>query len=123
MTLFDQAAAVMDLRLRAFYGEEVTYIRGTTTADLTTMVGASVHEVDSGFAIPEKVTSVDFLVAAADLTAAGLGVPAAGDRIHRVMGGQTHIYESAPIGKEPAARPADPTANTYRIHTRHIAVT
>lgn len=113
--LLEQASVWLG-RMRAKHlSRTVTYRRGDQQVDLAATVGGTTFEVDTGYAVPERWESRDFLIAAADLVLGGQVVrPQRGDAI--IDAGQ--VYEVMAPGKEDVFRPSDPYGLTWRIHTK-----
>lgn len=106
-------------RQAARCGFPVTYTRGGLSATLTAVAGRTDSQLQDGEAGRQRTeyADQDYLIAAADLAAAGFGPPQRGDRI--AAGGEVH--EVLPIPSEPHYRAADAYAIRWRIHTKRVA--
>ena len=122
--LLQQASAWLGGMRSAYLSHPVTYSRGADSVQVNASIGRTVFEIDDSCGAVESWESRDFLIAAADLVLAIAGnvLPAAGDRISDVEGGQTFVYEVMAPGKEPCWRYSDPYRATLRIHTKQVAV-
>jgi hypothetical protein len=99
----------------------VSYRRGVDSATLQATIGRTVFQVvDQVSQAVLSVESRDYLVATADLAAAGFGVPRAGDRVHEVQGLAEYVYEVMAPGQEPCWRYADPYRLQLRIHAKLV---
>ncbi len=99
----------------------VSYTRGTDSVEVHAAIGKTVFEVESGYAVLERVESRDYLVPAAELVLGGeTTLPARGDRIKEADGGKTFVYEVMAPGNEPHFIFSDPYRKTLRIHTKFV---
>jgi hypothetical protein len=101
-------------------GVSVTYTRGATSA---TIVATASRENQDAVTSPTPGARVDdrerdYLIAYADLTAAGFDAPAAGDRITETLNGVAAVFEVTKPRTEPAWRWADVQRTRVRVHTR-----
>lgn len=121
MSAFDDTLAGGLTAIRQIAGGTVTYRRGATTGSVNAAVGKTDFQAADGDQTLVTWSSVDFLIAVAELLLAGNPIePAAGDRIERTIAGQTVIHEvTAPPG-EPVLAFSDPGHTQYRIHTKRI---
>jgi len=88
---------------------------------LSATVGRTTFEQDDGAGAIVRSQVRDYLIDTADLVlGAAQTLPAKGDRIEEVNGGQKFTYEVMPMGSEPHWRYSDPYRRTLRIHTKHV---
>jgi hypothetical protein len=119
--LLEGASAWLDAQRLKFMSRTVTYARGKDSVDVRATIGKSVFEVESGYAVLERVESRDYLVPAADLVLVGaVTLPLKGDRIKETDGGKVFVYEVMAPGSEPQFQFSDPYRKTLRIHTKFI---
>ena len=121
MDMLEGASAWLDAQRLKFMSRVVGYHRGDDFAQVHAAIGRSVFEVDSGFAVLERVESRDYLVPAAELVLNGeTTLPARGDRIKETDGAVVFVYEVMAPGNEPHFVFSDPYRRTLRIHTKFI---
>ena len=119
--LLEGASAWLDAQRLKFMSRTVSYCRGKDSVDVRATVGKTVFEVDSGYAVLERIESRDYLVPAADLVLDGeVTLPARGDRIKEADGEKVFVYEVMAPGSEPHFQFSDPYRKTLRIHTKFI---
>ena len=119
--LLEGASAWLDAQRVKFMSRVVSYTRGKDAVDVRATIGKSVFEVDSGYAVLERIESRDYLVPAADLVLAGQAtLPLKGDRIKETQDGKVFVYEVLAPGHEPHFTFSDPYRKTLRIHTKFI---
>jgi hypothetical protein len=119
--LLEGASAWLDAQRLKFMSRTVSYCRGKDSVDVRATIGKTVFEVDSGYAVLERVESRDYLVPAADLVLDGeVTLPARGDRIKETDGDKVFVYEVMAPGSEPHFIFSDPYRKTLRIHTKFI---
>jgi len=124
MTLMARGATALVTRMKAAAGVSVTYTRGASSAALTPWVGRTLfarQPTDPGGAAAVWGDR-DYLLAAADLTAAGFGLPQKGDRLTETLAGAPVTFEVVtPDTGEPAWRYADQTRLIYRLHVKRVS--
>ena len=122
MDLLEGGSAWLDAQRVKFMSRVVSYTRGKDAVAVHAMIGKSVFEVDSGFAVLERIESRDYLVPAAELVLGGeTTLPARGDRIKETDGsGKVFVYEVMAPGSEPHFSFSDPYRKTLRIHTKFV---
>jgi hypothetical protein len=121
--ILEGASAWLDAQRLKFMSRTVTYARGKDSITVRATIGKSVFEVESGYAVLERVESRDYLVSAADLVLAGaVTLPLKGDRIKETDGGKMFVYEVMAPGNEPHFQFSDPYRKTLRIHTKFIGM-
>ena len=119
--LLEGASAWLDAQRLKFMSRVVGYHRGKDSVDVRATIGKTVFEVDSGYAVLERIESRDYLVPAADLVMAGqVTLPLRGDRIKETDGDKVFVYEVMAPGSEPHFQFSDPYRKTLRIHTKFI---
>ena len=101
-------------------GIAVTYCHGLASINLTAVMGKTKAEQTDEYGVVQKVTAVDFMVAAADLDFAEGGqiAPVSGDQIKHMVGAKTFVYEVMSPGDRPAVEPSEP--GVWRIHTKLV---
>jgi len=121
--LLESGSAWLDAQRVKFMSRVVSYTRGKDAVDVHATIGKSVFEVESGYAVLERVESRDYLVPAADLVLAGaVTLPLKGDRIKETDGAKVFVYEVMAPGNEPHFQFSDPYRKTLRIHTKFIGM-
>jgi hypothetical protein len=121
--LLKVASAWLDAQRLKFMSRVVGYHRGEDSVDVRATIGKSVFEVDSGYAVLERIESRDYLVPAADLVLDGeTTLPLRGDRIKETDGSKVFVYEVMAPGSEPHFQFSDPYRKTLRIHTKFIGM-
>jgi len=121
--LLEGASAWLDAQRLKFMSRTVSYFRGKDSVDVRAAIGKTVFEVDSGYAVLERIESRDYLVPAADLVLDGeVTLPACGDRVKETDGGKVFVYEVMAPGSEPHFIFSDPYRKTLRIHTKQVDV-
>jgi hypothetical protein len=121
--LLEGASAWLDAQRLKFMSRTVTYVRGKDSVTVRATIGKSVFEVESGYAVLERVESRDYLVPAADLVLDDeTTLPLKGDRIKETDGGKVFVYEVMAPGAEPHFQFSDPYRKTLRIHTKFIGM-
>lgn len=117
MTLMSRGAAALVRRKKQADGVAVTYTRGATVVTLTVWVGRTAFSRLGTEPGPALVWGDrDYLVAAADLVAAGLTEPRKGDRVTEAGAGTFEVVP--PDTGEPAFRFSDQTRLVYRLHVK-----
>ena len=106
-------------RMAATSTSTVTYVRDSTTATVSAVIGFKRFRVAMQYVFFKYVTSRDFLIEATALAA--YINPAAGDEIRETGGdGTVRIYRvMAPEGEQ-TWEWSDSYHNTFRIHTKYI---
>jgi hypothetical protein len=103
--------------------QTVAYVRGALSVDVSATVGTTIFRIEKSYGIREHFESRDYLILAADLILGGnLASPQPGDHIKENMLGKIFTYEVMAPGGEPCWRYSDPYRQTFRIHTKLIAV-
>lgn len=117
----DIAAGLADIRAAA--GQTVHYRRPVAggpdiEAELSNVVRSKLAvQIENASGLVEYAEQWDFLVAAADVIAAGLVEPAAGDRITTDDG---CAYEVASTGADKPFAESDSGGTQLRIHTKKV---
>ncbi len=123
-TLMSRGADALVRRMKAAAGVSVTYTRGVTSAALTPWVGRTLfarQPTDPGGAAAVWGDR-DYLLAVADLAAAGFAAPQKGDRLTETIAGTPVTFEvTTPDTGEPAWRYADQTRAIYRLHVKRVS--
>ncbi len=118
---FASASAYVARRLASHGSQAVAYVRGALSiADLAATPTAATEEVDGLVVLTVEARRMDFLIAAADLAAGGLGLPAAGDRITWDRGDATETYEVLAGQGRLAYRREGPSGNVLRVHAAKV---
>jgi len=100
----------------------VTYVRGSSSVELSATIGRTVFELRDDYGGIEKTEARDYIVRAEDLILDGSAVlPERGDEIRETDGAKTCVYEVMAPGKKPHWRWSDPYRKALRIHTKHTA--
>lgn len=123
MTLIDRGQAALNARMKAAAGRTVTYTRGVSSASVTAWVGRTDQPAaQDQYGARQEWADRDYLLAVADLTAAGFGSPQAGDRITETIAGTAVTFELVvPAGaNDQAWRYSDQTRTVYRLHTKQV---
>jgi hypothetical protein len=121
--ILEGASAWLDAQRLKFMSRVVGYHRGEDSVQVRATIGKSVFEVDSGFAVLERIESRDYLVPAADLVLDDeTTLPLKGDRIKETDGEKVFVYEVMAPGSEPHFIFSDPYRKTLRIHTKFIGM-
>jgi hypothetical protein len=121
--LLESASAWLDAQRLKFMSRVVAYHRGRDSVDVRATIGKSVFEVESGYAVLERIESRDYLVPVADLVLASQAtLPLKGDRIKETDGTTVFVYEVMAPGNEPHFIFSDPYRKTLRIHTKFIGM-
>ena len=119
--ILEGASAWLDAQRLKFMSRVVGYHRGSDSVEVRAAIGKTTFEVDSGYAVLERIESRDYLVPAADLVLDGeTTLPARGDRIKETDGAIVFVYEVMAPGSEPHFTFSDPYRKTLRIHTKFI---
>lgn len=124
MGLLERGVACL-ARLQAVTdGITVTYSRGGVSATVIAVVGASPANTVPGTQSPTllRYTERDYLIRAADLAAAGFGVPQEGDRITETIAGVAVTFRVARRSGDKLAWQWSDSAErtTCRLHTQPV---
>ena len=121
-TRSDLARDALVARRKATDGVSVTYTRGTTSAVLTAIPGATVYSSIADGGARVEIGQRDYLIAVADLVLGGVvTAPAIGDRIQETVNGQALVFEcQTPDNGEPAFRYGSQWRGWYRLHTKRV---
>ncbi len=123
MDLLEGGSAWLDSQRVRFMSRVVSYIRGKDSVEVHAAIGKTVFEIESGYAVLERVESRDYLVPAAELVLGGeTTLPARGDRIKEAQDGKTFVYEVMAPGSEPHFAFSDAYRKTLRIHTKFVGM-
>lgn len=116
------SSARLAARLKARAGSAVTYRRaGGPPVPLTAVAGDAAADGESvGKAARVEAGERDYLLPAADLAAAGLGDPRAGDRVTQTLGGSAAVFEVAPRDALPAWDWNDKARTWVRVRTKQV---
>jgi len=119
--LLQQGLDWLEEQRRTHLSRNVTYRRGSSTAQVLATVGATRFEADDGSGIVVEMEARDYLIAAADLVLDSAQVlPERGDEIVEVRDGINYVYEVMDLGSEKHFVTCDPAGRTLRIHTKHV---
>lgn len=124
MTLMANGMAFLSDRLATAAGVTVTYARGPVEATITAVVGdQTANALRTGQPPPATTNWVDrdYLVAAADLTAADFGEPLVGDRITETINGESVTFEL--MRQQGGGQPwrwSESDRLTYRLHAKRV---
>lgn len=117
MAGFDDDFAAADSLLTEAFGDEVTYLAGSSQITVAAEVVMRDYQVEDFEGLITTTQSRDYLV-----DAVALGVePRPGHRIQETIGGQVCTFEVVPLGKRPAAEWADAQHRQRLIHTKQVA--
>jgi hypothetical protein len=116
-------SARLAARLKARAGSAVAYTRaGSAPVPLAAVAGDAAADGEAvGKAARVEAGERDFLFPAADLAAAGLGDPRAGDRVTQTLGGAAAVFEVAPRDTLPAWDWNDLARTWVRVRTRQVS--
>lgn len=123
MGLMQRGAEALIRRMKASAGVSVTYRRGGASAALTPWVGRTqfAREPTEPGGAAVVWGDRDYLLAVADLTAAGFGLPQIGDRLTETIAGTEMTFEVVtPDTGEPEWRYSDQTRLIYRLHVKRV---
>lgn len=119
-TLAERGAAALIRRAKQTNGVAVTYTRGATAVPLTAVRGlttATSQELPGRVEVSDR----DYLLAVADLVAAGLFPPAIGDRVAEAINGAAKTFEAmTPETGEPVWRYCNELRGAVRLHTKAV---
>jgi hypothetical protein len=123
-SLFEKAEPWLPARMKQAGGKSVTYARaGSSDVTLTVWVGRTLFAIEGRGEGAARVEwgERDYLIAAADMADAGLGVPQVGDRITEVLPVEGAVtFELMPDSREPPWRWSDADRTTYRLHVKQV---
>jgi len=119
---FASAIAGAFATLASAEGKTVTVDRGSSSVDVTAVVGESEHEDIGPDGFPVVTVTRDFLIAAADYAPGGSAVePARGDQITETIDGTSKTFEVCPTAAGQACfRYMDAARTRLRVHTVEI---
>jgi hypothetical protein len=124
MAVFHQLIAACQRRLAQVAGLRAVYRTAGRRLSITARPGQSRWTATDEYGATITVTSHDWLVAAADLVAAGSQItPTAGDTLEIHRGQHVDRYEVMRPPGEPCFRYSDPAGNEYRIYTKRTGTT
>lgn len=117
-----EAMADLAAELKAHNSRTVKYVDGACEATVQATVGRTLLKLtDAGGGVQMVWTDRDYLVAAADLEAAGVTMPPRrGQKVRETVGGAVQVYELLTPGAEPVWRWADPHRTLVRVHTKYV---
>jgi hypothetical protein len=120
---FDEDFASANDLLAEAFGEEVTIARGAaSTPGVTAQCTLRQYEASDRFGATTTIQSADFVADRTDYDFGGGPVePRTGDRITRIIGGATVIFEVMPIGDGRPAEWADEAGDQWLIHTKRVS--
>jgi len=120
MSLPETIAAAQRIAV-ASSGRPVTYHRGTSSVEVTAMVGHTDAASLDEYGVAETTRLRDYMILVEDLILDGERVePWQGDRIREREGGTVHVYGGMGPGGEPPWRYSGSGHSMYRVHTKHI---
>jgi hypothetical protein len=117
LSVFDDAASAALATARAVAGNQVTYRRGASSAQMTAVSGSTRYKFTNESGVTITITGRDYLIAVADLVLDSAPVtPLPGD----VVDDGVHQYEAMPVGGEACFAHSDSNKTQFRIHTKLV---
>lgn len=116
MSAFANAFAAMFATIKQLNGQTVTFVSGTSSANVTAVVGASTFPIEESNGLLTNLETRDYLIASTALASQ----PKVGDTIKEAVGAVADVYQVISPGGEKAWRWSSPQRNVYRIHTKFV---
>ena len=119
--LLSDANTFLEQQLWQYAARTVSYKRGSSTINVTAVVGATRGRSEDELGMQWDVITRDYLIRASDLMVNNQEIePDRGDEIREQANGKTYVYRVGRDGRAPLWEWADTEHRVRRIHTQFV---